>query len=529
MKVERTEKPALVRGLLSPEAYPERPQEVELVQTQISFVFLAGPYVYKVKKPVNFGFLDFTTLEKRHFFCQQEVLLNRRLCPDTYLGVVKVVQQGGCIRVEGEGEVLDYAVKMRLLPRELMLDYLLEKGEATPGMLDRIAQRLAAFHRQAETSPDIARYGSLEAIRFNLEENFSQTEPYVGLTLPAIYYQAISRATRRFLDEEKSRFLSRQDGGRIRDCHGDLHAAHICLADGLCIFDCIEFNDRFRYCDVASEIAFLAMDLDHHSRPDLSRRFVEAYVQASGDRGLSELLDFYKGYRAYVRGKVEGFKLQDPHVPPQEKAQAQGTARRYFDLAYAYTRRGKLSLFITAGLVGTGKSGLAEGLARARGLAHISSDLTRKALAGIAPTEHRFDDFDTGLYSPDITRGTYDEVFQRARQELTQGRSVVLDASFKGSAQRRRALELARETGAELWVLECTAPEATVRERLERRLRKGTSPSDGRWEIYLQQKKEFDPVAEVDPSRHLVVDTSGPKDEVSLNVLERLAEKENEC
>jgi len=329
--------PELVQALLNPKAYPETPpQGIELVQTQMSFVFLTGDYVYKVKKPVNLGYLDYTTLDKRQFYCQREVELNRRLCPDVYRGVVPITQRQGDTFVEGQGKVIEYAVKMRRLPQQAMMDVLLTNNQVSSQMVTSLAQRLVEFHRQAETNVNISAFGNLDAITKNTEENFSQTVEYIGRTISQAKYRHIKNYTDGFIDKNASLFHKRITDNRIRDCHGDLHAAHICFTNGICIYDCIEFNDRFRYCDVASEVAFLAMDLDHYRRADLSQSFVNAYVAQSRDEELLRLLNFYKCYRAYVRGKVESFKLDDPYISEEEKTRVLAIARSYFELADSY-------------------------------------------------------------------------------------------------------------------------------------------------------------------------------------------------
>jgi aminoglycoside phosphotransferase family enzyme len=328
--------PALVEVLLKPETYAHHPQKVELVQTQMSFLFLTGEYVYKVKKPVDLGYLDYSTLEKRRFFCRQEIELNSRLCPDAYLEVVPIVSRQGQIYLGGEGEVIEYAVKMKQLPADRMMDKLLPKDLVTEEMAARVADKLAAFHHKAVTSPEISDYGKLEAIKINTDENFAQTQKYIDISIPSDKYNKIKAYTDNFLKSNKSLFDKRVKDGRIRDCHGDLHAAHVCISNGICIYDCIEFNDRFRYGDVASEVAFLAMDLDRFRHADLSQAFVNAYVHLSRDKELPELLNFYKCYRAYVRGKVTSFMLDDPYIPEQEKTGALAAARKYFELAESY-------------------------------------------------------------------------------------------------------------------------------------------------------------------------------------------------
>lgn len=515
-----TELPSLVDALLDPKAYPHNPPNIELVQTQMSFIFLTGDYVYKVKKPVDLGYLDYTTLEKRQFFCHQEVELNRRLCPEIYLAVVPIVKEKGRLHFEGKGKPIEYGVKMRQLPKERMLDVLLSANQVTSEMVTDIAQKLADFHPKAKTSPEISTYGEIEAIKRNTDENFNQTEKYIGISISSQKYHHIKNYTDNFIQESTPLFHKRIKEDRIRDCHGDLHAAHICFTNGICIYDCIEFNDRFRYCDVASEIAFLAMDLDRYHRADLSRDFVSAYVRLSDDQGLLKLLNFYKCYRAYVRGKVESFKLDDPYIPETEKKAILTTAQGYFDLAYCYTRQRPL-LFITTGLVGTGKTTVAEALSQRLGLAIISSDVTRKKLAGIPLTEHRFEEIKGGIYSEDFTKRTYGEMFAEAEELLSKGQSVILDASFQRREDRLRAKGLADNLGADFLAMECVLGEETVKKRLEQRLKEGTI-SDGRWEIFEWQKHKFDPVTEFSSKEHLVLDMTQLMDKIIQVILERV-------
>jgi aminoglycoside phosphotransferase family enzyme len=347
--------PSAIGALLKSQAYPHKPQKIKLVQTQMSFIFLTGEYVYKIKKPVNLGYLDYTTLEKRHFFCHQELELNRRLCPDAYLAVVPIVEIKGELLIEKQGKAIEYAVKMKQLPQDRMMDVLLPQGQVTPEMVARVAEKLLSFHQKAETNQKIAAFGKLDVIHQNTDENFAQTEKYIGTSITAGEYQHIKNYTDNFVDSNASLFDKRVREGKIRDCHGDLHAAHVCFTDDtrlparrmtpagepspggqVCIYDCIEFNDRFRYSDVASEIAFLAMDLDRYQQADLSRHLVDTYVRLSRDEELLKLLNFYKCYRAYVRGKVESFKLDDPYIPEEEKAKVLTAAQSYFQLAESY-------------------------------------------------------------------------------------------------------------------------------------------------------------------------------------------------
>jgi aminoglycoside phosphotransferase family enzyme len=325
----------VVEALMKPEAYDEQVGRIELTQTHISFVFLTRNFVYKVKKAVNLGFLDFTTLEKRRFFCEKELELNKRLCGGMYLEVVPI-NRSKVIKIKGKGETVEYAVKMKRIPQERMMSRLLEKNKVDNELIDRIAKILAEFHSKAETNEKISEFGSVTIIETNWKENFEQTSRFIGKTISTKDFSLIREKVSNFMKNTASFFQSRANKGRVKDCHGDIHSDNIFIADRIYIFDAIEFNERFRYSDVASDVAFLAMDLDFKGRADLSDFFVKRYVGYSEDRGLVEVLPFYKCYRAYVRGKVASFKLEDPNVTSEEKKEAKTEAKAYFRLASAY-------------------------------------------------------------------------------------------------------------------------------------------------------------------------------------------------
>jgi aminoglycoside phosphotransferase family enzyme len=336
-KIDISKLPELIQALLDPKAYPDPPGQVEMVQTQISYVFLAGDHVYKIKKPVDMGFLDYTTLEKRLTYCRKEVELNRRLCPDAYLGVVTVTRDNDRIRIGGQGTVEEYAVKMLRLPQDAMMDTLIVKNRVTPKMVAEVAKTIADFHKRAATSKDISTLGGINAVIKNTSENFSQTDKYFDIIIAPETYRRIKTYTEDFIKDNTPLFYKRMAEGRVKDCHGDLHAAHICFSkSGICIYDCIEFIDRLRYTDVVADIAFLAMDLDHYSRTDLSQTFTNAYVLESGDKELMKLLNFYKCYRAYVRGKVGCFQYDDRYISAGEKEKIITNAQTYFKLAESY-------------------------------------------------------------------------------------------------------------------------------------------------------------------------------------------------
>ncbi|MBI4310926.1 MAG: AAA family ATPase [Chloroflexi bacterium] len=517
----------LVKQLLQPEAYPERPATVRLVQTHVSSLFFAGDFVYKVKRPVNYGFVDYTTLARRKRFCVLEASLNGPMAPGVYLGVVEVRRLNGEVVAGGTygGEVVDYAVKMRRLPQESSLSMLLKAGKITPDDARSIGEVVARFHAQARRGPAITRLGGLSTVRRNIQENFRQTKRYAGSAVSQDAYDDITAYSHAYLKAREGLFQQRAAEGRILDGHGDLKASDIYIVDGrVLVLDCVEFNRRFRYGDAALDIAFLAMDLDFHGRPDLSRAFVDAYVDASGDAGAREVLGFFKCYRAYVRAKVNSFRLDDPGLAGAEREETLRTAQAYYGLAHSYTQVfPRPAIIVVCGLMGTGKTTVAAELARRWRGVHVSSDVTRKELAGA--TGHHYEGYGQGIYAADMSRRTYDAMLERARDAVGRGYIAVLDATYRSAEERRRAASLAQELGVETWVVECVAPESTVRRRVARRVTEGTSASDARWPLYPQQKAEWEPVAEVPSRRYAVLDTRGGHQAVLQRLLRQLYER----
>lgn len=318
------------------EVYSHPVDEVRLIQTHISFVLVAGAFVYKWKKPVDLGFLNFSTLHRRRYYCSQELLLNRRLCPEIYLALIKLTQDDDNYQLQGRGRIIEYGVKMVRLPEERMMNRLIEQGALHRADIDRIIARLVPFYKQSENSVRMARFGSARQVGRSIFENFRQTESFVGEKgLKNNRFNRIVTYSRQFLAKGQI-FRQRMMDGRIRDCHGDLHTANICLTDEVAIFDCIEFNRRLRYTDVAADVAFLAMDLDFHGLHNLSQYFVERFVLASGDTELRTMLNFYKCYRAYVRGKINLLTATDPHVDRSVSEKCREKAWDCFALAEFY-------------------------------------------------------------------------------------------------------------------------------------------------------------------------------------------------
>lgn len=327
----------IIQDLKDPGSLPDRTGSVQVVQTHISVVFVADHYVYKIKKPVDFGFLDFSTLEKRAFYCERERILNRRLARDIYLEVLPVrMEAGRYTLIPGSGEAVEYALKMRRIPEDRLMKSCFVRGDVTRHDIQRIAKVLARFHVSAETSREIDLFGRPDRFKINTDENFEQVAPYVGTTISREAFEDVKAWTEAFYRTQNSHFLKRIARQRIRDCHGDLHMEHICLTEDLPIIDCIEFNDRFRYGDTLSDIAFLLMDLEYHGGTEMAGTLWESYKKEAQEADADALVTFYKIYRAFVRGKVNSFQVNDPAISKTRKARQITTAHRYFSLAHSY-------------------------------------------------------------------------------------------------------------------------------------------------------------------------------------------------
>ena len=485
---------SILKSLLKSEAYPDKVTGVELIQTHVSYIFLTDQHVYKIKKPVDFGFLNFSTIDRRRFYCNEEVRLNRRLCPDIYEGVVELRETAQGAAFHGDGAIIDYAVKMRRLPADKMLDKLVAAGIITPATMRKVSRVIAEFHRNAPTSETISVHGHLERIIYNWQENFDQAVPFENDTLPPSDRELIRSWVTAFSEKHANAFRKRVDDGFIRECDGDIHLENICLDnDTIYIFDCIEFNDRFRCCDTAADIAFLLMDLDYHGRHDLADDVIDEYVSVTGDNNAVALIDFYKIYRAFVRGKVESFRLHDDGISPDEQARAKNRAIKYFRLGRGYIERVRLkpTLFITCGLMGTGKSTLTAQLSFELGIASFNSDVIRKQTAGSADERSR-DEFNEGLYNQQTNIATYAELLRLAEQQLTAGSSVIIDACFIHRDQRALFAALADRLSVMFVILHVVCSNTENKRRLLDREVSGTSVSDGRVALLTEQTAGFE-------------------------------------
>lgn len=500
----------LVEFFLDPGSYNHAVESVAHRQTHVSHLFFAGDYVYKVKKPVDFGFLDFSTLEKRRAAAVAELELNRRIAPDIYIDVAAIHRDAdGRLSFSAQSIVEEVAVVMKRLPDEHRLSRHIEAGRARPEWMRTLGRTVADFHRNVETSPEIARFGTLETIGHNWRENFEQTESFIGRTISRETWETIKREVERYMRAYADLFEERVESGWIRDCHGDLQADDTFIdpeTGRAHILDCIEFVDRFRYSDTLADIAFLSMDLRFRDAAELAREFLSAYYERSTDRPLPSLLRFYEAYRAYVRGKVRSFVVDQTGPTPEDKQVAAADARRFFELSLQDARRLRPRLVLLTGLMGSGKTRQSEELARRAGVRVLHSDVVRKRLAGLDPEEEQRVPFGTGIYSSEWTRRTYAALLDAAREELARGNSIILDASWSKAAQRGMAADVAARRDAHFAIVECTAPDSILQERLSKPSRHVT---DGRVELLDDQRAAYEPPEPSEAETVLRVDTSG--------------------
>jgi uncharacterized protein len=514
-------------AMLNPEFYPHGVRGVERRDTHISAVFLTGDWVYKLKKPVNFGFLDFRSLESRERFCRQEVLLNQRLSHGVYDSVVEIRQEAsGRYFLNGVGEVVEFAVRMKELPDRACLQSMILSPEQVDSAPDAwleqqmlaLGQRLARFYGQSERSPAIDQYGLPQRVSFNMEENFEQIDPFVVDLVPREHWEFIREVSRAFFRDHETLLLRRVAEGRICDGHGDLRTDHIYLVDGIQIIDCIEFNERFRYGDAALDLAFLHMDFDHLGRQDLSLQVLDAYVKQATDPGIFALLDFYAAYRAIVKLKVSCLHFSELHNP-EGCTSLRRQAVAYLQQAYRYAIQfSRPTLWVCLGLPATGKSSLAGGLGAVFSMKVFQTDRIRKEQEGVELLEERVVPYDSGMYKRERRHRVYASMMVLAMEELKHGRSVVLDGSFSQRKWREQVQLLAEDLDANLIFVFCSCDEAVIRCRLQ--ARQGTANvSDARLEHLPRMMEEFEALDEISTDRLIRVNTNEIPDDTLRHVV----------
>ncbi|MEN9236169.1 MAG: AAA family ATPase [Gloeomargarita sp. GMQP_bins_25] len=492
----------LIQRLQQPDFYPHPVRDIQVQQTHISWVVLTGNYAYKVKKPVNFGFLDFTTLEKRRHFCQEEVRLNQRLAPQLYLEVVPItVDAQGRYHLGDGGTVIDYAVKMRQFDQDDLWLRCFEQGRLTVQDLEKLGDQIAQFHQMAATNAYITAFGSLPVIQGVVEGNYQATLPYVKRWGLEPLFQATKAFTDRYLQDHADWFVERQQQGKIRECHGDLHLGNICFFQGqTCVFDCIEFNDEFRLTDVIYDVAFLVMDLQFRGRRDLAYAFLNRYVEQTGDYLAVRLLPFYCSVRAYVRAKVNSFLASDSGAPPSLQEAAKNWAMDYYQAAYGYSQPTRPKLFLMTGLSGSGKSTVGRYLGQTYGAIHIRSDAVRKHLAGVPLYQRGGPE----IYTSEMSARTYGELLRLGVELLRQGQSVVLDAKYDWVRSRGEVLEAVKDLPVDVYIIHTHAPVEILRERLQQRT---GDIADATADLLPQQLAEWEPFTQQEQVYVRSVDT----------------------
>lgn len=498
--------PPLIEQMLQPGFYPHAVTEpIELIQTHISYVLLTGDYAYKLKKPVNFGFLDFSTLEKRQHFCQEELRLNQRAAGELYLEVLPVTLVGEQYHLGETSKPVEYVLKMRQFPQELLFSTLFEQGKLDETQLEELGGVVAKYHAQAQTNDYISSFGEVPQVRAAFDENYEQTQKYIGSPQTQAQFAETKQYTDKFFAERPELFVSRIQNRYIRECHGDLHLKNIALwHDKIMLFDCIEFNEPFRFVDVMYDVAFAVMDLEARQRKDLGNAFLNAYIEQTGDWEGLQILPLYLSRQAYVRAKVTSFLLDDASVPQKVKEEATKTAANYYKQAWEYTQPKQGQLILMSGLSGSGKSTTAKYLARQLNAIHIRSDAVRKHLGGIALKERGGDD----LYTPEMTQKTYARLLNLGIILASQGFSVILDAKYDQQPLRQEAIAQAEKHQILLKIIYCTAPLEVLQERLVNRT---NDIADATVNLLESQIKQAEPFSDAEKSYVQIWDTTQPQ------------------
>ena len=486
---------ALVKRMLTPSFYDHPVTEVELVETHISWIFLAGDFAYKLKKPVNFGFLDFSTLEKRQYFCQEELRLNKRFAPQLYLEIVRIGGEPASPKLNGE-PAIDYVVKMRRFPQRRQLDRMLAAGELSIDHIERFAEKIAQIHRHAPVTETNSKFGSPQLIIEPILQNFVQIRrflPDTGMVQQVDMLESWSRAAHAKL---RKTFLQRQSEGFIRECHGDVHLANMAWFDGApLLFDRIEFNENLRWIDPINDVAFLAMDLEDRGEAALNWRFLNRYLRETGDYPGMVLLNFYKVYRALVRAKVACLRLSQADLDEKEKSTDLHLAHSYLELATGYIAPHTPRLIICHGLSGSGKTTFVNELAPLCGAISLHSDIERKRLHGLAATAASHSPVDGGIYSATATEDTYKRLLGLAEMLLGAGFNTIVDATFIKRQPREAMSRLAEKLKIPLYILDFPLSAEELQQRIIERTRQPGQISEANHAVLEFQQTHEEPLS----------------------------------
>ncbi|MUH00969.1 AAA family ATPase [Scytonema sp. UIC 10036] len=482
--------PPLIQQMLEPGFYSHEVSEpIRLIQTHISYVLLTGKYAYKVKKPVNYGFLDYSTLEKRRHFSYEELRLNQRGAAELYLEVLPIALVDGKYQLGETGEPVEYVLKMLQFPDDTLLSQLFKQGQLDEELVEELGRVVAEYHANKTVTNDYIRsFGEVEQVRAAFDENYQQSEKYIGGPQTREQFEETKRYTDSFFAGCDELFHKRMKSDRIRECHGDLHLGNICLwQDKLWLFDCIEFNEPFRFVDVMYDVAYGVMDLDAQKRLDLSNAYLNTYLEMTGDWEGLQVLPIYLSRQSYVRAKVTSFLLDDPSVPSSVKEEVTKTAATYYKLASEYTKPRQGQLLLMSGVSGSGKSTTARYLARHLGAIHVRSDAVRKHLAGIPLFERGGDE----IYTAEMTQKTYARLLELGILLAKQGYTVILDAKYDRRQFREDAIAQAQTHQIPIQIVQCTAPREVLQKRISERTGDITDATVDLLESQLQQAEPF--------------------------------------
>ena len=510
-RLQAEQRPSLLAAMLHPACYPHPVRRVRLIETHISWVLLTGDWAYKVKKPVDLGFVDFSTLKLRRRYCEEELRLNRRLAPAIYDSVVEIRGAPAAARIGGSGPVLEYAVRMREFPQSALADRMAARRALRPQMIDALARTIAEFHRGAPAAAKSQRFGTPATALAAALQNFDHILPSLARVDSRNLLRRLRKWTRAEHAARRRALLSRRRGGFVRECHGDLHLGNIAVLEGCPTpFDCIEFNAALRWIDVMSEVAFLLMDLADHGRADLASRFLNAYLEVTGDYGGLEVLRYYLVYRALVRAKVNVLRARQPQVSPMEKKRLGRLVHSYLNLARDYTMRRPPALMITHGVSGSGKTSATQSLIELAGAVRIRSDVERKRLHGLAPLARSGSGMGRGIYTPAANAATYAHLERLARRILASGMPVVVDAAFLKRAEREAFRVLAADMGVPFVILDFTAPAELLAARVATRAAGGRDASEAGVSVIARQLATREPLAPEEMPATFTLDTSRP-------------------
>lgn len=492
--------------MLKPEVYEHPTHNIELIETHISWVVLTGDIAYKIKKPVNFGFLNFSTLEKRKYFCEQELRLNRRLAENIYLEVISISGTGDEPRISGSGDIFEYAVKMKQFPQSAQLDNMLAAGELKCEHMDTIADMVAVFHQSAEVADKSVAFGSKEAIYHPVEENFLQINQQPDSQNYSEQLAELSQWSQAEFTKKQNIMAQRKTQGFVRHCHGDMHLHNMLwLHDRPMAFDCIEFNEKLSWIDVISEIAFLIMDLQHRRQQTLANRFLNRYLEITSDYAGLSLLPFYLCYRALVRAKVNALRLVQKNISDEERQQTLTEFESYLALASTYGKPSRPQLIIMRGLSASGKSTVSQQLIDNTDMIRIRSDVERKRLFNISPAAKTANDIDAGIYSKQASKKTYNRLATLAKTIINAGYSVIVDAAFLKHAQREAFKKMATQLNVSFIIVEITATPEVLRQRITNRK---NDISDAGLSVLEYQLANYQPLQEAETSSAISIDTS---------------------